>query len=132
MLLMGLFVSNAAYSQIIDKNGKQLVVSHQSSVGNESIEQLNNEALNKTELVTVYRYLVELQKVKSNYNIELKKNDYLNQQITAYQNQLALKDDMNENLQAYAEQVKAKWWQSQYAIIAYVVGAIAITYAVGN
>lgn len=124
MLLMVLSVSNAAFCQLIDKSGNKLVIASET--------KQSDEPLSKSELVSVYKYLVELQTVRSNYNIEQKKNDYLNQQIAAYQNQLELKDDMNANLQAYAEQVKAKWYQSSYAILVYIVGAVAITYAVSN
>ena len=127
MLLMVLFVSSAAFSQIVDKNGASLKL-----VQPVFYDTLDNRELGVSELVQIYKYLVELQNVRSNYKVELKKNDYLNQQVSAYQNQLALKDDMNENLQAYAEQVKAKWYQSEYAIILYVVVAVVITYAVAN
>lgn len=126
MLLMVLFVSNAAYSQIINKDGFQLKINNEKL----TIEQLNNQSLSNAELVGVYKYLVELQKVRSDYLIENKKVDVLNKQVNAYQNQLALKDDMNQNLQAYAEQVKARWWQSEYAIIAWVTGSIVLTYLV--
>ena len=122
---MGLFVSNVLFCQVTDKNGNQL-----KNKSDTAVEQLDNNPLAKSELVAVYRYLVELQKVRNNYLMETKKSDVYKLQISEYQNQLLLKDDMNANLKAYAEQVKPKWYQSEIAILAWVTGSIILTYAV--
>lgn len=131
MLLTVLFVSSFTFSQIVTKNGERLEVKGKLNSSN-ILPLASGDSLNKSELVNVYRYLVELQKVRSDYAIELKKNLLLNQQNSAYQNQIELQSDMMRNLEVYAEQVKPEWWQSEYAIVAWVVGACALTFLITN
>lgn len=127
MLLMALFVSRLAYSQVVTKDGLKLVIA---SGTKQSVKQLDNQPLTKAELVSVYRYLVELEKVRSDYSISQKQIDYLKQINGMQSNQIELKEDMIKNLESYAEQVKPDWWQSEIAIIAWIAGAVTLTYLV--
>lgn len=134
MLLMVLSAGSFTNSQIKTKDGKQLkIFNAQSSIINDkNIEHstLNIEPLTKAELVGVYRYLVELEKVRSDYKLSLKQIDYLKQINGMQSNQLELKEDMIKNLESYAEQVKPEWWQSEIAIIAWIAGSAALTYLI--
>lgn len=123
MLLMVLSAGSLTHSQVVTKDGLQLKIKP-------AIEQLNNEALSKAELVGVYRYLVELEKVRSDYKLSLKQIDYFKQINGMQSNQLELKEDMIKNLESYAEQVKPEWWQHEIAIIAWIAGSAALTYLI--
>lgn len=135
MLLMVLSVSSLTHSQVVTKDGLRLEVKRETKNDQKTslvsrLSSLDNSTLSKAELVGVYRYLVELEKVRSDYNLSLKQIDYFKQINGMQSNQLELKEDMIKNLESYAEQVKPEWWQSEIAIIAWIAGSVTLTYLI--
>lgn len=135
MLLMVLSAGSFTNSQIKTKDGLRLEIKRKTENDQKTsyvsrLSSLDNSALSKAELVSAYRYLVELEKVRSDYKLSLKQIDYFKQINGMQSNQLELKEDMIKNLESYAEQVKPEWWQHEIAIIAWIAGSAALTYLI--